>query len=102
MLRLFSAGARTTAALFTMMLSGIGFAQRPAHHAQIPAQTPPVTALQQRYKTPAEQQFIPYMKAHLRNSATSALSANAVHPAATSDVVTPNFGGYLNAPMFAA
>ena len=102
MLRLFPAGARTTAALFTMMLSGIGFAQRPVRPAPLQARTPPVTALQKRYKTPADQLFIPYLKAHLKNSEASALSANTVHPKATSDVVTPNFGGYVNAPMFAA
>ena len=102
MLRLCPAGARTTMALFTMMLSGIGFAQRPVRPAPQLAKTPPVTALQKRYKTPTDQLFIPYMKAHLKNSQASALSANAIRPKATSDVVTPNFGGYVNAPMFAA
>ncbi|HEX4319792.1 MAG TPA: FG-GAP-like repeat-containing protein [Acidobacteriaceae bacterium] len=102
MLQLFPAGARTTAALFTMMLSGIGFAQRPVRPAPPQAQTPPVTALQKRYKTPADQLFIPYLKAHLKNAPTSTLSTDAIYPKATSDVVTPNFGGYVNAPMFAA
>ncbi len=102
MLRLFPAGAPTTAALFTIMFSSIGFAQRPAHPAPLLAKTPPVAALQKRYQTPADQVFIPYMKSHLKKSTTSALSASPVRPKATSDVVTPNFAGYVNAPNFDA
>jgi len=102
MLRLFPAGARTAAALFTMMFSGIGFAQRPVRPAPLLTKTPPMTTLQKHYQTPADQVFIPYMKSHLKKSMTSALSVNSVRPKAISDVVTPNFAGYVNAPNFAA
>ncbi len=101
MLRFLPAGARA-AALFTMGFSSIALAQRQAQPTQVQAKTPPATALRERYKTPADQLMIPYLKAHQKSSAASTLSATAVHPNAASDVTVPNFGGYVNAPNFPA
>jgi hypothetical protein len=101
MLRLFSAGTRATA-LLSLVFSSVGFAERPVRPAPLVAKTPAVTALQKRYQTPADQMFVPYMKSHLKKPASPALSGGVVRPNATSDVVTPNFGGYVNATNFAA
>ena len=107
MLRSFPAGVRTTVALFTTICTSIAFAQRHVQPAPLQAKTPPVTALQKRYMTPADQLMIPYIKAHQKSSAATSFSANAIHPNAiqpnaVSGVTVPNFGGYVNAPNFPA
>ncbi|UWZ82814.1 FG-GAP-like repeat-containing protein [Occallatibacter riparius] len=95
MLRLFPAGARV-AALFTMMISGISFAARPVRTLPVRSYTVlNKSAQQKRYKTPADMVMIPYLKAHAKAAPNWATSSK-------SDMARPNFGGYVNAPMFAA
>ncbi|AXC13623.1 putative aggregation factor core protein MAFp3, isoform C [Acidisarcina polymorpha] len=98
MLRFLPAGARTAVTLITIGCSSIAFSQRQAQPAPLKTKTPPVTALQKRYQTPADQLMIPYLKAH----GNSGSRVDAIHPNATSDVTVPNFGGYVNAPNFPA
>ena len=102
MLRFFPACARV-AALTSMMLPGIAFAVRP-----VPTLSTPASAIvnkpahQKRYQTPADMVMIPYMKAHAGMASNSALSPRGVHANDASDLATPNFGGYINAPSFEA
>lgn len=102
MLRLFPAGART-AALCTMMISGIAFAARPVRTLPVRSYTALNQSTQQkRFKTPADMVMIPYLKSHLKAASGSNLSPNNAQANNGSDIATPNFGGYVNAPMFDA
>lgn len=81
-----------------MMLSCAGLAQSPVRTAPNLTKAVPVSPLKQRYKTPAEQSLLPFLKTHLSSTApTSSVHAQD----STSGVATPNFAGYQNAPMFA-
>lgn len=104
MLRSFPVVNRTCTALFLMMLCGIALGQETARTTPAVAKTPPVTALSKRYKTPADQLMIPYLKAHLKAAPSSGSSLKAAaHPMATgSTPTTPNFAGYVNSPIFPA
>jgi hypothetical protein len=102
MLRLFLASARA-AALCSMMLSGIAFATRPVQ--TLPVRFNAITrkpAHQKRYKTPADMLMIPYLKSHMKAASSSVVSSKSVHANDAGDLAMPNFGGYVNAPMFAA
>ncbi|MBW4028227.1 MAG: hypothetical protein HIU93_12615 [Acidobacteria bacterium] len=102
MSRSYSLGAQVVAFL-SMVCAGAGVAQRTAPVLTKPV---PVTAAEQKYRTPEEQVLIPYLKSHLKaagSSSSSDVNANTFGLlAATSYATTPNFGGYRNAPAFAA
>jgi hypothetical protein len=105
MMRSFSAVARTTTALFSMMLCGIAFAQRPVRPTPNTAKPRPTTRRSTQYKTPADMAMIPYLKAHLKatSGSVSGMSSNDVRPMTTTPyTATPNFAGYVNAPNFPA
>jgi hypothetical protein len=102
MLRLFPASARI-AALSSMMLPGIALAVRPVPTLSTPATTiANKSAQKKRYKTPADMVMIPFMKAHAGMAFASALSPQSVQANDASGLASPNFGGYINAPSFAA
>lgn len=102
MLQLSKCSARKTTVLLSMMLSCIGFAQRPVRVTSPQAKPASTTNLATRFKTPAEQLMIPYLKAHHAKLSGSATVSSARPMDATSYATTPNFGGYVNAPIFPA
>lgn len=102
MLRLFPASARV-AALCAIMLPGVAFAARPVR--TVPVRSNALSskpAQQKRYKTPADMVMIPYLKSHMSATSALAISSKSVHANDANDLTMPNFGGYVNAPMFAA
>jgi len=87
-----------TFALLSSVLLGFALAQKQALPTR--TQTPPVPAALQRFQTPAERVLLPFLKAHPLHSAKSSGTAHAQD--ATNYVTSPNFGGYLNAPLYSA
>jgi len=86
-----------------MMLSGIAFAARPVRTLPVRSYTALNKPTQQkRFKTPADMVMIPYLKSHVKVTSSSGISSKSAQANDASDFATPNFGGYVNAPMFAA
>jgi len=86
-----------TLVLFCSVLSGFAIAQKPVYPTR--TQTPPLPAALQRFQTPAQQVLAPFLKAHpMQASNNGQLHAQDV----TNYVTSPNFGGYVNAPLYDA
>ena len=84
-------------AVFSSVLSGVAMAQKPV--PPVRTKTPPaVPANLEKYQTPAQQRLLPFMKSHPMQASGSRI------PRATAQangVATPNFGGYVNSPLYA-
>lgn len=86
----------TTFALLCSVLSGFAMAQKPARPVR--TQTPPLATALQRFQTPAQQVLLPFLKAHPMQAEKN---NGLLQAQATANYVTsPNFGGYVNAPIF--
>ncbi|MFC6645341.1 FG-GAP repeat domain-containing protein [Granulicella cerasi] len=93
--RFFTRSARSVA-LLSVACAGVASAQ--LRHWVAPVEdAPPATTLQ----TPAETYMAPYLKSHLA-PADALNSMNTLQPMGQTYATTPNFGGYVNAPMFDA
>ena len=56
-----------------------------------------------RYKTPAQQHLLPFVKAHAVKPATALAKPEATSTSSSRDYVsTPSFGGYVNTPLYNA
>lgn len=100
MLRFFTTGARATA-LGTLMLSCIGFAQRPVRPVPLLPNAIPAKTAQKRSKAPVDTFMIPNLRTHAAAASSATAAPRSTHAMDASSVATPNFGGYINAPMFA-
>jgi len=87
-----------TLVLFCSVLSGFAIAQKPAFPTR--TQTPPLPAALQRFQTPAQQTLLPFLKAHPMQAANNNGRFQAQD--ATNYVTSPNFGCYVNAPLYDA
>jgi hypothetical protein len=84
-------------ALFSSALSAIALAQKQV--APVRTQTPTVPAALSRFQTPAQRSLLPFVKAHPMQATNNGL----LSPDGQSNYVTsPNFGGYVNAPLYNA
>jgi Bacterial Ig-like domain (group 3)/FG-GAP-like repeat len=87
-----------TLVLFCSVLSGFAIAQKPVYPTR--TQTPPLPVALQRFQTPAQQVLAPFLKAHPMQAASNNGQLHAQD--ATNYVTSPNFGGYVNAPLYDA
>lgn len=85
------------ATLLLMVCCGMADAQ--SRHV-VAAQRPPVASAS-KLKTPFEQKMLPYLKAHVAANVQMPAESS-LHPDDTSYTTTPAFGGYQNAPHYAA
>ncbi|NYF77944.1 FG-GAP-like repeat-containing protein [Granulicella arctica] len=89
-------GAKTLV-LLSSILSAFAIAQKQPPPTR--TQTPPVPGALQHFQTPAQQVLLPFLKAHpMQTESSGEFHAQD----ATSYVASPNFGGYVNAPLYDA
>ena len=87
----------------TMLLCLVctGYAEAQSRHL-VARQRLPAKAVA-RFKTPFEQRMLPYIQAHSAQDVAKAANTNGrLHPNNTNYATTPAFGGYQNAPYYAA
>ncbi len=85
-----------------LVISTVGLSSIAQTRVKLPqpiVPAPAVPAALQRYKTPAQQHLLPFVRAHMAKPTTSLAQPKA---SSASYVTTPSFGGYVNAPLYNA